>query len=356
MNLAIPEVVPASSTPTIVRLGFLPLFDSAPLIIAKEKGFFTLAGLRVDLKKLTAWPHLRDALLENQLDAAHLLITIPIHLALREGKGEKLCYALTLNRQGNGIVLSNQLWNQGVSNQTELGQFYAKNPHHPMRLGIVFSQGTQEYFLRHWLAGASHALGAHPNLAIIPPQEMVGRLRKGMLDGFCVAEPWISRALDSKLGRLIIQSQMHLPGLADKVLAVRKSWHSTQIAGHAGLLQAIFRASEWLNSPDNHEEAVSILSAKRYINTTKSVISQCLKQSLYQNRPQEPFPPINTINTLSFAKLHRPIKPDIEWYLEQMLRWKHIATSQIVNFDFNSICLGSFFEQCLSQYQSFQKT
>src|SRR4051812_4276697 len=46
--------------PRKVTLGFIALTDCAPLIIAKELGFFAERGLDVTLQKQASWPATRD--------------------------------------------------------------------------------------------------------------------------------------------------------------------------------------------------------------------------------------------------------------------------------------------------------
>ena len=47
---------PGKPETTDVELGFIALTDAAPLIIAKEKGFFAKQGMTgVNLKKQTSW-------------------------------------------------------------------------------------------------------------------------------------------------------------------------------------------------------------------------------------------------------------------------------------------------------------
>ncbi len=47
-------------TPNL-RLGFIPIVEAAPLIIAKEKGFFAKHGMTgVELLKQAGWPAARD--------------------------------------------------------------------------------------------------------------------------------------------------------------------------------------------------------------------------------------------------------------------------------------------------------
>lgn len=46
---------------TTVKLGYLPIIESAPLIVAKEKGFFAKHGMtNVDLSKQANWGSARD--------------------------------------------------------------------------------------------------------------------------------------------------------------------------------------------------------------------------------------------------------------------------------------------------------
>jgi hypothetical protein len=76
-------VLPAQAAPgkpetTSVDLGFIALTDAAPLIIAKEKGFFAKAGMTgVELKKQTSWAVTRDNLelgsARGGIDGAHIL-------------------------------------------------------------------------------------------------------------------------------------------------------------------------------------------------------------------------------------------------------------------------------------------
>lgn len=48
---------------TTAKLGFIALTDAAPLIIAKEKGFFAKYGMTgVEVEKQASWPVTRDNL------------------------------------------------------------------------------------------------------------------------------------------------------------------------------------------------------------------------------------------------------------------------------------------------------
>ena len=64
---------------TVAKLGFIPLTDSAPLIVAKEKGLFAKYGMKdVEVLKQTSWPVVRDNLETGSagggIDGAHISI------------------------------------------------------------------------------------------------------------------------------------------------------------------------------------------------------------------------------------------------------------------------------------------
>lgn len=328
------------STGHLYRIGFVPLLDCAPLVAAKEKGFFAAQGVQVELRKAQSWGQLRDWLLTDQLEAAHMLLTMPIQCTLGLGSPrEQIDFAYTMNRRGNGIILGNALWNAGARDAGGLAAYLEARPSETIRLGVVYSRGTQEYFLRYWLAQAGLAIGNRITLSIIPPQEMVGRLRKKEVEGFCVAEPWSRRAAASKLGRLVAESAALLPGLGDKVLAVKDSWHRDHADVHARILRALAQADAWLEDSANSPEAVELLASKRYVNTPKSIVEAALAEEKMSRDAAGPAPKPESP--------HRPSRAHVRWYVEQMIRWGHMQAGAEAP-DLDRICLEDFHVQSLA--------
>src|ERR1041385_4959542 len=106
-----------------VRLGFVPLNDCAPIVIAHELGFFSHYGVNVTLQRELGWATIRDKIIYGELDAAHALAGMPLAATL--GLGSPQCDALTalvLNVHGNAITLSNDLWRRGVRHGASLRQ------------------------------------------------------------------------------------------------------------------------------------------------------------------------------------------------------------------------------------------
>jgi ABC-type nitrate/sulfonate/bicarbonate transport system substrate-binding protein len=340
-----------------LKIGFVPLVDCALLAVAQEQHFFAANGLRVELRKAQSWAAVRDNLAAGELDAAHLLITMPLQSFLSaDARAEKLCYAFTLSRNGNGIIISNSLWNDGVRDAAGLSAWMRARPSKPIRLGVVFARGTQEYLLRSWLAMGGLSINDRITLTVIPPQEMVGRLRKGEIDGFCAGEPWSRRAAASKLGRLVAESGGMLPGLGEKVLGVRVAWHGKHPREHGHMIRALSDASAWLADPANLDVAVELLASKRYVNTSKTVVEAALKDAATLRRAavlRESVPgilPGGDPMAMRFAGYGPdfPARTHAQWYLEQMHRFGHAGALASARLDVTAVCLEEFYRESVS--------
>ena len=63
---------------TELKLGFIKLTDCAPLVIAKEMGYFEEEGLNVTLEAQANWKVLLDRVITGELDGAHMLAGQPL--------------------------------------------------------------------------------------------------------------------------------------------------------------------------------------------------------------------------------------------------------------------------------------
>lgn len=326
-----------------VNIGFVPLVDCALLAIAQERGCFARQRVDVELRKAQSWGQVREKLFGRELDLAHLLLTIPLEAALA-AKGEPpVNFAFTLSRNGNGIILANSLWNDGVRDAAGLSGWLAGRPGRVLRMGVVFPRGTQEYFLRTWLAQGGLLIGERITLSIIPPQEMTGRLRKGEIDGFCAGEPWSRRAAASKLGRLVSESASLLPGLGEKVLGARAAWHRENSPAHARILRALAEAGEWLADIGNLDEAVEIVSSKRYVNTPRNVVEGALRDAHARGMAAREAGASRFGGAVPYAPAHSHAR----WYLDQMARWGHVGSVPAAALDMDAICLEDFHRQAI---------
>ena len=95
---------------TQISLGYIPLTDCVPLVVAKEYGLFEKMGLDVELKVQTGWATLRDRVLAGDLDGAQMLSPLLIASNSRlDHEAYRLVTGLTLSRNGNAITLAESL-------------------------------------------------------------------------------------------------------------------------------------------------------------------------------------------------------------------------------------------------------
>ncbi|MDU7869290.1 MAG: ABC transporter substrate-binding protein, partial [Pantoea sp.] len=90
-----------------VRVGFIPLTDCAPVVMASVKGFDKKYGLTLQVSKEASWAAVRDKLTSGELDAAHVLYGMIYALQLGvAGPQHDMANLMTLNHNGQAITLS----------------------------------------------------------------------------------------------------------------------------------------------------------------------------------------------------------------------------------------------------------
>ena len=255
------------SASRVIRLGFVPLTDCAPLVVAQELGLFKKYGLDVELSRELGWATIRDKIIHNELEAAHALAAMPVAATL--GLGSMPCDCLTalvLNLNGNAITLSNDLWKRGVRDGKTLREEIIRARREKVfTFGVVFPYSSHRHLLRHWLAMNGIDPERDVRIVVVPPPQMVANLKAGNLDGFCVGEPWNSVAVQSRAG-WIAATSMELSALhPEKVLMVRSDFAAKRSKDHIALVAALLEACEFCDAPKNHEEIVALLARPEFV-------------------------------------------------------------------------------------------
>ena len=98
-----------------VRIGFIPLTDCASVVMAAVNKFDEKYGIKIIPTKEASWASVRDKLVNGELDAAHVLYGLIYGVQLGIGGPKKdMANLMTLNHNGQGITLSNQLKDKGA--------------------------------------------------------------------------------------------------------------------------------------------------------------------------------------------------------------------------------------------------
>jgi ABC-type nitrate/sulfonate/bicarbonate transport system substrate-binding protein len=250
-----------------LRLGFVPLVDCAPLIVAQEMKFFAKYGLEVRLHRELGWATVRDKIVYGELDAAHAVAGLAMAATAGWGSVAVPCVAaMFLNVNGNGITLSNALFAQGVRDAATFRKFLVSEARKVPTLGTVSPFSSHSFLLRQWLRSGGINPDKDVRIVIVPPPQVCQNLKAGNLDGFCVAEPWNSLAVQHQLGWTVATSVELARGHPEKILLVREDFAEKRAEEHLGLIAALLEACKWCDEPGNLGELVSLLCRPEYLN------------------------------------------------------------------------------------------
>jgi len=262
---------------TDITLGFIPLTDCSPLVIASEKGIYKKYGLNVRIKKMASWGATRDAIQKGEIDGSHILLGMVVASTLGVGdvgsptKKVPMCALQCLNINGQAITLKKTLLDAGIKTPADVKKQVAEKGA-KYTFAMTFPTGTHAMWMRYWLASG----GVHPDkdvkLITIPPPQMVANMKTGNMDGYCVGEPWNARAVIEGIGGTATTTQAMWKNHPEKVLGVTEDFAKANPNTCAALIAATLEASQWLDDLKNRPEAAQIVGKNEYVNCASEVI------------------------------------------------------------------------------------
>ncbi|MGV3694111.1 MAG: ABC transporter substrate-binding protein, partial [Paracoccus marcusii] len=256
-----------------LRLGYVPLTDAAPLIIARELGFAAEEALDLDLVRAGSWAQCRDMLGTGAVVAAHMLVPLPIAQGLGLGPAfPDLDLLMVLSQGGQAIAVSRaiaaRLRDQGhgfdFREPRAARDALARAHPGPLRVGVPFPFSTQAELVRHWLDGTG--LAARLSIHTVPPPLMAAALAAEEVDAYCVGEPWASRAVERGVGALLLPGSAIWAAPPEKGLVMTRAFAEGHPDPTGRLMRALWRAGRWLDQPGNRGTAAEILSRPDWLN------------------------------------------------------------------------------------------
>ena len=346
-----------------LTLGFMPLTDCAPLIIAQEKGFFKQQGLHVSLDRQSSWATMRDKLHAGVLDAAQLLSPMPIASTLGlNGAKANVIAPMVLSLNGNAITLSEELVNEieqnEFSNELSIPMSAGllkpiieqrKKQGRRIKFATVYPHSCHYYQLCTWLEQSNVAL-QDVDIVIIPPVSMVEALQQGDIDGFCVGGPWNAKAVRASSGVTIATSCDIWPNVPEKVLGMLESWQQQNPHTTSALIIALTKACQWLSHIGNRFEAARILSQQKYVDIHLSVITPSLIGSCLVRQNQSPRE-VTGYNLFSASKEYSVNKPNVyygQWLVSHMDRHQHLDKQHISHTQLTEIFRHDLYEKAIN--------
>jgi nitrate/nitrite transport system ATP-binding protein len=305
---------------TTVSIGYIPLSDCAPIIIAQEKGFFTKYGIeRVNLCQESSWDAIAEHIVSGDLTAAQMVAGMPLALTLgmNGNRSVPISVPLVLSRNGNAITLSTELYHQGIHNLQTLKATICSSEQ-KITLGIVHECSMHNLMLRYWLASGGIDPDTDLKLVVIPPQEMVAAMKSGSIDGFCVGEPWNTQAVREGVGFVIATDLDIWAGNPEKVLGFTDAWVQQHPNTHMAIVQAILEACEYCDEPRHRKEIVNLLS--KHLNLPPQYLQPGLIGPFDRggnNKPEN----LPRYHQFHVENANCPRRIEGLWILTQLARW-----------------------------------
>ncbi|MES2307412.1 MAG: CmpA/NrtA family ABC transporter substrate-binding protein [Verrucomicrobiota bacterium] len=264
---------------SVIRLGFVPLIDSAPLIVAKELGLFEKRGLKIDLHREYGWAAIRDKLLLGELDGAHAAAGLSLSMTLGINSiSQPMLTGLILNSNGNSLVLDTA-WAERLakSDQFFLKRIKASAQKKKITLGVVSQTSSHYFLLAEWLRERGIDIQKDVHTVVLPPPQMAQNLRAGNIQGFCAGEPWGSVAVEEGVGQCVGVSSEIFPGQMEKVLLVSQLFENTCSEEHAKIREALLEACAYCENSENHSTLAEMLSPACYVHCSSELILRSLR-------------------------------------------------------------------------------
>lgn len=305
---------------TEVKIGFIPLTDCAPVVVAAEMGFDKKYGIKITPSKEASWAAIRDKTVNGELHASHVLYGLIYGVQMGIGGQQKdMSILMTLNHNGQGITLSNQLKDKGVKDGKSLKRVM-ENENRDFTFAQTFPTGTHAMWLNYWLA----ANGINPvkdvKNIVVPPPQMVANMRIGNMDGYCVGEPWNARAIYDKLGYTVATTQDIWTDHPEKVIGTTADFVAKNPNTARAIIMAILDASKYIDATANRAKVAELISTKSYVNAPKDVIlGRFLGE--YDNGIGKKWKDPNYMKFYNDGAVPFPYLSDGMWFMTQHKRW-----------------------------------
>jgi nitrate/nitrite transport system substrate-binding protein len=306
---------------TEVKIGFIPLTDCASVVMASVLELDKKYGVKFLLSKEASWASVRDKLVNNEIDFAHVLYGMIYGLQQGvSGPRKDMAVLMNLNRNGQAITVSKKLAEKGAIDGQGLAKLMASDKREYTG-AQTFPTGTHAMWLYYWLA--THGINPIKDLKIItvPPPQMVANMRVGNMDLYCVGEPWNHRAIIDGVGVTASTTQDIWKDHPEKVLGCTAEFAQKNPNTARAVTAAILEAGKWIDaSLANKNKMVDVIATQSYVNTTRDVIAERIL-GRYQNGLGKSWDDPNHMKFYDDGAVNFPYLSDGMWFMTQHKRW-----------------------------------
>lgn len=179
-----------------LRIGYLPITDAAPLLIAHSAGLYpsdAVSSARPVLFR--SWAALAEAFITRQVDIVHLLM--PMAVQLRYALGGAVRILGWNHTNGSALTVAPHVRDLSDLAGTQVGIPFWWSIHN-----IVLQRLLRAHGLRPVVRRSASRSDSTVELIVMSPSDMVPALANGSIGGYVVADPFNAVAQIKKIGRI----------------------------------------------------------------------------------------------------------------------------------------------------------
>ena len=312
-----------SRTAKVVRLGYLPGLDVAPLAMAIDSQLFDPDVVKVVPVSFADWRRLEESLVDGGLDMAITSATTPLQLNLGLGNqpGQKripwaAITPMTVSRNGNALCLARHLLDLGIEDRASLVE-WIQDRDKPFTIGIPQYHGIAELLLRHWLTAGGLNVERHIAFTMLSPLTMVGALRTGAIDAFCAGRYRVAEAVEDRQGYVLATDLDIWSGHPEKVLTTSESWAAAHPDALVAICSGLMQAAARCDNSNQRDEMTRVLSQPQWLGTRSAI---ALKRQ-FNTGMGDASPELLRFNQFHADRAHIPNRSEGTWLLTQFSRW-----------------------------------
>ena len=294
-----------------LRISFIPIICSAPLIYAHSHGFFEKNGLTVKLTCVPGWSGIKELMVHGFVDAVHMLSPMPLACSLGiNGKKADIRLAAIQNVNGQALTLAKR--HLGIRDVHDMKGFV---------FGVPYRFSMHYYLLCYFLAEN----GVNPlkdvTIREVAPPRMPYYLEKGLVDGIFAPDPFNQISVHRNVGFIYVLSKDIWAGHPCCCFATSQDFIDNCPRTYRAVLGSVLEAELALHRADVQERKAIAreMSVPQYLNQRDPVP---VEESLSGDFPDGRGRHLTIPDRIDF--IPQPWKEYGSWILSQMQRWAQL--------------------------------
>ncbi|MBI3970930.1 MAG: ABC transporter substrate-binding protein [Chloroflexi bacterium] len=180
-----------------LRVGYLPITDATPLLVAHGKGMYAAEGLEAPKPTLfRGWSQLAEAFQARQVDVVHILM--PTAVWMRFGQNFAVKLVAWNHTDGSALTVANKINKlEDIAGTTVAVPFWYSI--HNLVLQLLMRKAG----LRPITRGEPSAADKTVKLVVMAPPDMPPAIANGSISGYIVADPFNAVAEVNQVGKIL---------------------------------------------------------------------------------------------------------------------------------------------------------